>query len=195
MEAEGNLHTFHEFPENAPLAGADHVRYGLALMVERGTGWGPAAASSSERPMQAPESRPVQGMPSISGMSGLAAVVVNPCGELGTKKGVQEVVKTSSSSPESHAARGAECVGCATIAAAGAMAIAMANPPARITRRVVIGYVVIELPSVVVAELVGWILRTLKAVCRHSPCSLGMCLRRIRKSWGTLLRPSFVSAA
>ena len=38
MEAEGNLHTFHEFPENAPLAGADRVRYGLALMVERGTG-------------------------------------------------------------------------------------------------------------------------------------------------------------
>jgi hypothetical protein len=30
------------------------------------------------------------------------------------------------------------------------MAIATANPPARIRRRVVIGYVVIELPSVVV---------------------------------------------
>ena len=38
MEAEGNLHTFHEFPENAPVAVAGHVRYGLALMVERGTG-------------------------------------------------------------------------------------------------------------------------------------------------------------
>ena len=57
--------------------------------------------------MHAPELRaPVHGTPSISGMSGLAAVVVNPCGELGTKNGVQEVVKTSSSSPESHAASG-----------------------------------------------------------------------------------------
>ena len=36
MEAERNLHTFHDFPENAPLAVADHGRYGLALMVERG---------------------------------------------------------------------------------------------------------------------------------------------------------------
>ena len=80
--------------------------YGLELMVERGTGWGPMAASSSERPMQAPESRPVQGTPSISGMSGLAAVVVKPCGEFGTMNGVQEVVKTSSSSPVSHAASG-----------------------------------------------------------------------------------------
>jgi hypothetical protein len=124
--------------------------YGLELMVERGTGCGPAAASSSERPMQAPESRPVQGMPLISGMSGFAAVDVNPCGEFGTKNGVQEVVKTSSSSPVLHAASGAECVECATIATAGVMAIATANPPARIRRRAVIGYVVIELPSVVV---------------------------------------------
>jgi hypothetical protein len=31
-------------------------------------------------------------MPSISGMSGFAAVVVNPDGELGTKNGVQTVV-------------------------------------------------------------------------------------------------------
>jgi len=117
--------------------------YGLALMVERGTGCGPASASFSARPMHAPELRPpVHGTPSISGMSGLAAVVVNPSGELGTRNGVQEVVNTSSSSPESHAARGfdsVECVGCATIAAAGAMAIARANPPARIRRRVVIG--------------------------------------------------------
>jgi hypothetical protein len=127
--------------------------YGLELMVERGTGCGPAAASSSESPMQAPESRPVHGMPLISGMSGLAAVDVNPCGEFGTKNGVHEVVKTSSSSPVSHAARGLEsvaCVGCPTIATAGAMAIATANPPARIRRRAVMGYVVIELLSVVV---------------------------------------------
>jgi hypothetical protein len=114
--------------------------YGLELMVDRGTGWGPMSSAFSARPMHAPELRPpVQGMPPISGMSGLAAVDVNPSGELGTKKGVQDVVKTSSSSPVSHAAIGAECVGCATIAAAGAMAIAMANPPAMSRRRVVIG--------------------------------------------------------
>src|ERR1700754_186769 len=113
-------------------------------MVERGTGCGPADASSSDRPMQAPESRPVQGTPSISGMSGLAPVVVNPSGEFGTKNGVQEVVKTSSSSPESHAASGlgsVECIGCATIATAGAKATAMANPPVRIKRRVGTGNV------------------------------------------------------
>jgi hypothetical protein len=93
-------------------------------------------------------------------------------------------VKTSSSSPESQAASGLKsvaCVGCATIAAAGAMAIAIANPPARIRRRVVIGVIV-------------RILRTLRALCRHSRCSLGISLRRIRKSWDTSLRPSFVSA-
>lgn len=113
--------------------------YGLELMVDCGTGCGPAAASSSERPMQAPELRPMQGTPLISEMSGLAPVDVNPCGEFGTKNGVQEVVKTSSSSPESHAASGTECVGCAAIPMAGVMAIARANPPARIKRRVVIG--------------------------------------------------------
>jgi hypothetical protein len=53
--------------------------------------------------MHAPELRPpVHGTPSISGMSGLAAVEVNPSGEFGTKKGVQEAVKTSSSSPSLH---------------------------------------------------------------------------------------------
>lgn len=125
-----------------PLSLRNGSGYGLELMVERGTGCGPAASAFSARPIHAPESAPVQGTPSISGMSGLAAVDVNPCGEFGTRNGVQEVVKTSSSSPESQAARGlesVECVGCATIAAAGAMAIAIANPPARIRRRVVIG--------------------------------------------------------
>jgi hypothetical protein len=34
----------------------------------------------------------VQGTPLISGMSGLAAVVVNPCGEFGTSVGVHTVV-------------------------------------------------------------------------------------------------------
>lgn len=132
-----------------PLSLRIRPRYGLALMVDRGIGCGPAAASSSESPMQAPESRPVHGMPWISGMSGLAAVDVNPCGEFGTRNGVQEVVKTSSSSPEVHWASGAECVGCARIAAPGAIAIARANPPARIRRRAGMRGVVIDLPSVV----------------------------------------------
>ena len=38
------------------------------------------------------------------------------------------------------------------------------------------------------------ILRMLKAICRHSRRSLGMCLRRKRKSWGTSLHPSFFGA-
>jgi hypothetical protein len=91
-----------------PLGLRISARYGLELMVERGTGWGPMSSAFSARPMHAPESCPVHGTPSISGMSGLAAVVVNPCGEFGTMNGVQEVVKTSSSSPVSHAASGAE---------------------------------------------------------------------------------------
>jgi hypothetical protein len=112
-------------------------RYGLASIVERGTGCGPASASFSASPMHAPELRPpVHGTPSISGMSGLAAVEVNPSGEFGTKKGVQEAVKTSSSSPSLHWAIGLESVECAAIATAGVMAIASANPPADSRRRV-----------------------------------------------------------
>ncbi|WP_157681411.1 hypothetical protein [Mycobacterium sp. JS623] len=89
--------------------------------------------------MHAPELRPpVHGTPSISGMSGLAAVEVNPSGELGTKIGVQDNVKTSSSSPSLHCANGLESVECAAIATAGVMAIASANPPAESRRRVVI---------------------------------------------------------
>lgn len=126
-------------------------RQGLELMVETGTGCGPGL--SSERPMQAPESRPVHGTPLISGMSGLAAVDVNPCdGEFGARIGVHVVVNTSSSSPESHAAIGFETVGCigwARIATAGVTAIATANPPARIKRRGAFGYLLIELPFVV----------------------------------------------
>lgn len=112
------------------------------------------SSAFSSRPMHAPELRPpVQGTPLTSGMSGFAAVVVNPPGEFGTMNGVHTVVKVSSSSPASHAASGTECVGCATSATAGVMAIAMANPPAR-RRRVVIEEVVIRR-----------ILRMLKAIC------------------------------
>jgi hypothetical protein len=136
MEAARNLHTFHEFPGKAAPGLRFSASYGLELMVERGTGWGPMSSAFSARPMQAPPPRPpVHGTPLISGMSGLAAVVVNPCGEFGTINGVQEVVKTSSSSPESHAASGVDCVGCATIATAGVIAIAIAKPPAKIRRR------------------------------------------------------------
>jgi len=123
-----------------PLGLRNGDSYGLELMVERGTGCGPASASFSARPMHAPELRPpTHGTPSISGMSGLAAVEVNPCGEFGTRYGVQDVVKTSSSSPVSHWAMGLESVGCAAIAMTGVMAIAMANPPAKIKRRAVLG--------------------------------------------------------
>jgi hypothetical protein len=75
-----------------PLGLRTGARYGLELMVDLGTGCGPSASAFSARPMHAPESRPVQGTPLISGMSGLAAVVVNPCGEFGTMTGVHTVV-------------------------------------------------------------------------------------------------------
>ena len=113
MEARRNLHMFHELPGKAVLELADRpLNYGLELIVEVGTGCGPMSASFSARPMHAPELRPpVHGTPLISGMSGLAAVVVNPSGEFGTMNGVHTVVKVSSSSPASHAASGTECVG------------------------------------------------------------------------------------
>ena len=44
----------------------------------------------------------MHGMPSISGTSGFAAVVVNGEPELGTMKGTQVVVNWSSSSPVEH---------------------------------------------------------------------------------------------
>ena len=50
------------------------------------------ACCSSSSPMQAPLSWPVHGTPSISGISGLAAVVVKPPGEFGTMNGTQVVV-------------------------------------------------------------------------------------------------------
>lgn len=139
--------------------------------------------------MQVPESRPVQGTPLISGMLGLAAVDVNPCaGEFGTRIGVHVVVKTSSSSPESHAAIGFEsaaCTWCATIATAGDTAIAKANPAARIKRRKAIGYVLMSCLSSSLTAL-GRILRTRKGFCWHSRrsrrtrCMNVWMLRRLR---------------
>ena len=78
---------------------------------------------------------PVHGMLSTSG-SPPGAVVWPGSGEFGTRSGVHSPVKVSSDSPPGHAAIvGAEFVGTATTATAGAAAIAIANPPASISRR------------------------------------------------------------
>jgi hypothetical protein len=107
--------------------------YGLELTVERGTGIGPSACSSSDRPMHWPELAPVHGMLSTSGSP---PVEVTPTsGEFGTRSGTHTPVKVSSDSPPGHAAIVGESVDTATTATAGAAAIATANPPARISRR------------------------------------------------------------
>jgi hypothetical protein len=109
-------------------------RYGLELTVECGTGCGPAACSSSERPMHSPELAPVHGMLSTSGSP--PGEVTRTSGEFGTRSGTQTPVKVSSDSPPAHAAIvGAELVDTVTTATAGAAAIATANPPARSSRR------------------------------------------------------------
>src|SRR6478672_2350052 len=108
--------------------------YGLELTDEFGTGCGPAACSSSERPMHWPELPPVQGMLSTSGSP--PGEVTPTSGEFGTRSGVHSPVNVSSDSPPGHAAMvGAEWLGTATTATAGAAAIATANPPARSSRR------------------------------------------------------------
>lgn len=106
-------------------------------MVDRGTGCGPIACSSSARPMHWPAFRPVQGMPSTAGMSGLPGIDWNVDDELGTKNGVHTVVKTSSSSPGVHAARlvGAFDSGVVSAVMAGAAASATAKPLSRSSRR------------------------------------------------------------
>lgn len=112
--------------------------YGLELTSECGTAIGPAAFSSSPRPMHWPELCPVHGMPLISGSPPTGAVLENS-GELGTMSGTQMLVNWSSVSPPAQAEiDGAELpfVGTANTATAGAAAIATANPPARISRRV-----------------------------------------------------------
>jgi hypothetical protein len=109
--------------------------YGLELTDECGTAMGPSDCSSSDRPMHWPELAPVHGMLSTSG-SPPEAVVPPGSGEFGTKSGVHSPVKVSSDSPPAHAAiTGAELVGTATAATAGAAAITIANPPARRSRR------------------------------------------------------------
>jgi hypothetical protein len=139
MEAERDLHSFYELPGNVSRSTqrGDGPDQGLELMVDRGIGCGPAASASSARPMQAPESRPVQGTPSISGMSGFAAVVVNGSGEFGTRYGMQVVVNTSASSPAVHAATGdtVPAGGAANAMTTGAAKADSAKAPPRISRR------------------------------------------------------------
>ena len=105
-------------------------------MVDRGVTFG-IIAWSSDRPMQAPESAPVQGMPSISGMSGLAAFVVKPCGPLlGTRKGTQVVVNESDSSPLEHWATAIPGAAVDKAAITGAAADATTKAPIRTCRRI-----------------------------------------------------------
>src|SRR6476646_8368802 len=90
---------------------------------------------TSGRPMHWPGLAPADGLLSTSG-SPPAAVVWPGAGEFGTRSGVHSPVKVSSDSPPGHAAIvGAEFVVTATTATAGAAAIAIANPPASISRR------------------------------------------------------------
>ena len=107
--------------------------YGLELTVERGTGIGPWACCSSDRPMHSPVLAPVHGMLSISGSP--PGEVSPATGEFGTRSGTHTPVKVSSDSPPGHAAIVGELVDTATTASAGAAATATANPPARISRR------------------------------------------------------------
>lgn len=103
-------------------------------MVDRGIAGGPAASAFSASPMQAPELWPMHGIPSISGTSGLAAVVENSCPEFGTMNGTQVVVKVSLSSPEEHWASGVAGSGAATAAIVGTAAAATMKPPASSSR-------------------------------------------------------------
>ena len=79
----------------------------------------------------------MHGMPSISGTSGLAAVVLNGEPELGTMKGTQVVVNWSSSSPDEHPwACGSPGPGMENAAIAGAVAAATMTAPIMTCRRI-----------------------------------------------------------
>jgi hypothetical protein len=66
------------------VAGVSAVGYGLELTLECGTGSGPMACSSSERPMHSPVLAPVQGMPPTAGRLGLPGRLLNVEPEFGT---------------------------------------------------------------------------------------------------------------
>lgn len=79
----------------------------------------------------------MHGMPSISGTSGLAAVVVNREPAFGTMKGVQVVVNWSASSPDEHPwACGIPGSGVENAAIAGALAAATMKAPIMRCRRI-----------------------------------------------------------
>ena len=79
----------------------------------------------------------MHGIPSISGISGLAAVVVNGEPAFGTMKGTQVVVNWSSSSPDEHPwACGSPGPGMENAAIAGAVAAATMKAPIMTCRRI-----------------------------------------------------------
>ena len=78
----------------------------------------------------------MHGMPSISGTSGLAAVVVNGEPAFGTMNGTQVVVNWSGSSPPEHCATGMPGSGIENAATAGAAAAATAKAPIKRCRRI-----------------------------------------------------------
>lgn len=78
----------------------------------------------------------MHGMPSISGTSGLAAVVVNGEPAFGTMNGTQVVVNWSGSSPPEHWACATPGSGIENAATAGAAAAATTKVPIRRCRRI-----------------------------------------------------------
>ncbi len=137
MEAAENLQIFCGFTDNASVRCGQFVEpvtVGSEPTVDVGAWY---CGASSAKPMQAPLSWPVHGTPSISGTSGLAAVVVKGAGELGTTNGTHAPVNWSASSPPEQSARceldAAE--GTANAAIAGVAATPSAKPPARSKRR------------------------------------------------------------
>ena len=85
----------------------------------------------------------MHGMPSISGTSGLAAVVLNSEPEFGTMNGTQVVVNWSASSPPVHWACEVPGSGMEYAVIAGAAAAATTKAPITNSRRIANGEVAI----------------------------------------------------
>ena len=194
MEAERNLHTFHEFPENAPLAVADQpplwagadgrARYRLRAGGRLVFGKTDAGTRISSGAGDALDFRNV-------GVGRGRREPLRRVGHQERRAGSREYVLflTRIACGQGRGMRWLrdDCGGWRDGDRDGESAGEdQASGCDRVCRH--------SAAFVVVDQLVGRILRTLKAVCRHSRGSLGTCLRRIRKSWGTLLRPSFASA-
>lgn len=84
----------------------------------------------------------MQGMPSISGTSGFAAVVVNGEPEFGTMNGTQVVVNASCSSPDEQPWASGLTGSAEKAAIVGAAAAARVNAPITMSRRTAIEDVV-----------------------------------------------------